>query len=241
MPGVGILIDEKRELVHALAGYFPLNDSLSSLYTFDLKTKKLVRSLHPLDEGEHFLNDLIQDKEGNLYITDSKASAIYKMEVGAGKLERIYGSEEIQYPNGIAISEDDSKLYIASFTKGIRILDLASGKLLNKADANNWSQGIDGLEFYNGHLYGVQNGVRLHGDNFRKLELNQAQDSITAVQPILSGDSRLDLPLTFCIVDDKAVVIANSNLQYLDQSTLRITEPDSLKTTVLISVDLGVQ
>ncbi|NAS11528.1 SMP-30/gluconolactonase/LRE family protein [Poritiphilus flavus] len=238
MPGVGILIDEKREVVHALAGYFPLNDSMSSLYTLDLNTKKLLSKLHPLDSADHFLNDLVMDKKGNLYITDSKASAIYKMEVGADKLERIYGSQEIQYPNGIAISEDDSKLYIASFTKGVRILDLASRELVNEADANNWSQGIDGLEFYRGHLYAVQNGVRLHGDNFRKLILNETQDSITAVEQILSKDPRLDLPLTFCIVDDKALLIANSNLQYLDQSTLRITEPDSLKPTKLIALNL---
>ena len=238
MPGVGILVDDKRGHLHALAGYFPLNDSLSSLFTFELESGKLIRKIHVAEDGEHFLNDLIQDRDGNLYITDSKASAVYMLENGGTFLKRLYQSDEIEYPNGIAISEDGSKLYIASFSKGIRILDLEKQELLNPPDTLGLSQGIDGLEFYRGHLYGIQNGVRANGDNFRKLVLNKTEDSILGVEILDSNNPSFDLPLTFAIAGNQAVVIANSNLQFLDQVTLQFTEPDALKPTRLLVYEL---
>ncbi len=239
MPGVGILVDKQEDQLHALAGYYPINDSLSSLFTFDLNTRKLTKRFSIPDGGEHFLNDLIQDRSGTIYMTDSKASAVYRLVPGGTRLEKVYQSDEIQYPNGIAISADDSKLYIASFNKGVRVLDLSSNTLINEPDTLGISTGIDGLEFYQGHLYAIQNGVRANGDNFRKLVLNKTQDHIVGMEIIDANNAELNVPLTFCIANNKAVVIANSNIQFLDQRELTFTQPDSLKQTKLLIYEIG--
>lgn len=234
MPGAGIYVDKAEEVLYAIGGYYRITDSLSTLFSFDLKTRKLIRKYALNDGGEHFLNDLIEDSKGNLYLTDSRDSSIHILKKNGDSLELFFKSPEIEFPNGIAISDDDKKLYIASIPKGVRIMDIATKTILNQQDTLGISQGIDGLEFYNGHLFGVQNSVGANSFNFRKLLLNGEKDSILGVEVIDSHTPKLDVPLTFCIREDEAVVIGNSNLQYLNQETFEFAVSDSIKKSSLL-------
>lgn len=238
-PGVGIYVDDERNLLHAIGGYFMKSDSLSSLFTFDLNTKKLLKRYNVIDEGEHFLNDMVKVKNGNIYLTDTKGSAIYVLNYNSDSLELFYKSPKIEFPNGIAISDDNTKLFIASNQNGVRILDVSTKNILNKRDTLGISQGIDGLEFYKNHLYAIQNTVEANTFNFRKLMLNQAQDEIIDVEVIDSHTPNLNVPLTFCIVGDKAIVIGNSNLQYLNQGNFKFADADSVPNTKLLMYQLN--
>lgn len=235
-PGVGIWIDDVRDLVHALGGYYLLPDSLSSIYSFDINTHKLLKRLDLSDE--HFLNDMVVDKKGHMYLTDTKDASIYLLKQEADSLELFYRSPEIEFPNGIAISDDNTKLYIASMPKGIKVLDIATKQILNQTDTLDISTGIDGLEFYQGHLYGVQNGVGANGFNFRKLLLNEMQDNIIDVEIIDSGNPELYVPLTFCFAENKAVVIGNSNLGHLNQETMQFSKSDTIPKTKLLVYEI---
>ncbi len=235
-PGAGIYVDDNKSLLHAVGGYYSLEDSITSLFTFDLNTRELLHRYDVPADGPHFLNDLTQDNEGNIYVTDSKSAAVWLLGKGNEALELFYHSDEILYPNGIAISDDNTNLFIAS-SKGVRVLKIATKEIVNEEDTSGVSQGIDGLELYRNNLYAVQNGVEANGFNFRMLELNEAQDKITGFRVIDEGED-LNLPLTFCIAMDKAVVIGNSNLQYLDQESLTFPVRDSLKNTKLLIYDL---
>lgn len=234
-PGVGIYVDDERNLIHALGGYYLMPDSLSSLFTFDLNTQKLLKR-YDLN-GTHFLNDMIQDENGNLYLTDTKGGAVFLLKYGADALEMFYKSPEIEFPNGIAISDDYTKLYVASM-KGVRVLDIFTKKILNEVDSLGISQGIDGLEFYKNHLYGVQNSVGDNGFNFRKLILNAAQDKIVDLEIIDSENPKLYVPLTFCFAENKAVVIGNSNLGHLNQETMQFSESDTIPKSRLLVYEI---
>ncbi len=238
-PGAGILVDEDEQILYALGGYYQLSDPQTSLFGFDIKTKKLIKKYDAPEGSNHFLNDLIQDKEGNLYITDSKDSSVYILDKGSESIKLFFKSPEIEFPNGIAISDDNSKLYIASMVQGVRILDLETMNLLNDRDTMGISQGIDGLEFHNDHLYAVQNSVGANSFNFRKLILNENQDGIIDVEVIDSHNPELDVPLTFCIAGRKAIVIGNSNLQHLDQKTFKFNDSETVLPTRLLTYDLG--
>ena len=231
-PGVGIWVDDDRNLLHALGGYYLLPDSLSSLYTFDLDTQKLLKRYKLSDE--HFLNDMVVDTKGDMYLTDTKDASVFVLPFGTDSLRLFLKSPEIEFPNGIAISDDDTKLYIASMPLGVKVLDIASKRLLNKTDSLGISQGIDGLEFYKGHLYGVQNGVGANGFNFRKLILNETKDKIVRAEIIDSGNPDLYVPLTFSFVGNQAVVIGNSNLGHLNQETMQFSESDTIPKTKLL-------
>ncbi len=231
-PGVGIWVDDQRNQVHALGGYYLLKDSLSSLYTFDIDTQKLLKRYNLSDE--HFMNDMVVDNNGNIYLTDTKDASVYLLKQGADSLELFYKSLEIDDPNGIAISDDNTKLYVASWLKGVRVLDIVDKKILNETDSLSISQAIDGLEFYKGHLYAIQNGVEDNGFNFRKLILSETQDKIVGLEVVDKDQSRLDVPLTFCFAENEAVVIANSNIGYLNQETMQFSDSDSIPKTKLL-------
>jgi len=231
-PGVGIWVDDERNQLHALGGYYMLPDSLSSLYTFDINTQKLKKRYNLSDK--HFLNDMVVDNKGDIYLTDTKDGAVFQLEQGADSLQLFIKSPEIEFPNGIAISDDNTKLYVASMPKGIKIIDLATKEILNQTDTLDISTGIDGLEFYKGNLYGVQNGVGANGFNFRKLLLNGTQDKIVGVEIIDSGNPDLYVPLTFCFAKNKAVVIGNSNLGHLNQETMQFSQSDTIPNSKLL-------
>lgn len=231
-PGAGIYVDDERGHLHAIGGYYTMQDSLSSLYTFDINTRKLLQRYSLT--GEHFLNDMVMDKKGNIYLTDSKDASVYILKHGSDSLEVFYQSAEIEFPNGIAISNDNSKLYIASIPKGVRIMDIASKNILNEQDSLGISQGIDGLEFYKGHLYGIQNSKAGNPFNFRKLILNKTGDAIVEAEIIDADTPNLDVPLTFCFADNQAVVIGNSNLQHLNQETYTFDDPQAISNSKLL-------
>ncbi len=239
MPGVGIYVEEEKNLLHAIGGYYLTDDSLTSVFTYDLNTRKLVRRLDVTDSGKHFLNDMIMDRVGNMYFTDSKDSSVYIARSGKNRLEKFFKSPEIVFPNGIAISDDNSMLYVASMPKGVRILDIKTKTILNEADTLEQSQGIDGLEFHKGHLYGIQNGIMANSFNFRKLILNEAKDAIVDIEIIDSHNPELDVPLTFCLVNEQAVVIGNSNLQHLDQVTFEFNSNGQAAKTKLLVYELN--
>lgn len=238
MPGAGIYLDSEKARLYALGGYYRSSDTLSALFIFNLNSKQLVNKYSAKEEGAHFLNDLIADKNGNIFITDTKGSSIYCFNESNDSLTLFYQSAEIRYPNGIAISDDNKKLYIASHIYGVRVLDIEKKMILNDPDTTGISKGIDGLELYKGNLYALQNGVKANGDNFRKLILDPSGNKITGVEIIDTDNPGLSQPLTFCILDNKAVVIANSNLQYLDQRNYTFIPADSTKKTKLLVYDL---
>ena len=237
-PGVGVYIDDKKNTLYALGGYYMFSDSLSSLYVFDMDSGKLKNRFNIKDSGEHFLNDMVMDKKGNLYITNTKDSSIYLLKQGSDSLKLFYKSSEIKHPNGIAISDDNTKLYIATYFNGVRSLNIEKKAILNEIDTLGHSQRIDGLEFYKGHLYGIQKGQDTITNNFRKLVLSEDQNTIIGEEVIDSNNPDLSKPLTFCIVNNQAVVIANSNLQYLDQVNFTFSQTDSIKKTKLLVYDL---
>ena len=56
-------------------------------------------------------NDVTIDGKGRLYFTDGPGVGVYRIDA-PGKVTRILSAPDIQRPNGIQISPDDSKLYL---------------------------------------------------------------------------------------------------------------------------------
>ena len=64
-------------------------------------------------QGKPFVgpNDVTIDSKGRLYFTDLTGGAVYRLDA-PGQIVRILSTPEIQRPNGIQISPDDSTLYL---------------------------------------------------------------------------------------------------------------------------------
>ncbi|MBM3793183.1 MAG: hypothetical protein FJW31_03755 [Acidobacteria bacterium] len=128
----------------------------AALVRFDLATGKQTGRYEP--EGEHLFNDLALTRAGDVYITDSRAGAVWHLAPGAAALTRLPGL--FRRCNGITISGDERLLCVAAFPDGISVMDpiTHAASPLARPEALSLG-GVDGLYFHRGNLISIQTGV----------------------------------------------------------------------------------
>jgi sugar lactone lactonase YvrE len=99
----------------------------SALLAYDVDTGKLLRAYWLKEAGtKHLLNDLAFTAKGEVYVTDSDADSLYRLGAEGESLEVFIGPGTFRYPNGIALSADEKRLYVADFQSGLSVVDLAT-------------------------------------------------------------------------------------------------------------------
>jgi gluconolactonase len=139
----------------------------------DLKTGK-IEVLAESYQGKPFVgpNDVTIDSKGRLYFTDLPGGAVYRIDA-PGQLVRILTTPEIQRPNGLQISPDDSTLYLIEANQAekgarmIRAFDLRpDGTVANMRVHYNFYPGrsADGMSIDSqGNLYASAGMGQLRG------------------------------------------------------------------------------
>ena len=151
--GLGTVLGLK---VHG-GGLWLLNNSQgeSALIQYELTTGAMVRK-YPV-AGDHLFNDLAFVPNGDLYLTDTRAGAVWHLAKNANELKRL--PQTFPAANGIAISDDGGILYVSTFPDGITLLDLKVQTALPIARPDDLClANVDGLYFHHGALIAIQNG-----------------------------------------------------------------------------------
>jgi sugar lactone lactonase YvrE len=162
---VGLKVDRERRLLWVATSVFPdpfasepkKDVGLSGVFAFDLDDGARVRNCW-LDERpvEHGFNDLALAANGDVYVSDSAANAIYRLPGGECRLERVIQDPRMTFPNGIALASDDAKLYVAH-VEGLSVVDLASGRRTALAVPGDAAvNSMDGLVRDGDDLLGIQ-------------------------------------------------------------------------------------
>ncbi|MEP5612995.1 MAG: SMP-30/gluconolactonase/LRE family protein [Cyclobacteriaceae bacterium] len=209
------------------------SDDQSVFQIIDSKTGNLLESYLNTDTIPSFLNDLAISRDGKAYITDSNQNRIFT--VRNNSLVVFLESDEIKYPNGIALSDDEQLLFIASFTKGIRIYDVLSNKFVNEADTSNLTRAIDGLKYYKNSLIGIQNASRNLAEHcVVRFYLNDKQTMVTQVDTLIVNHPTFNIPTTFDVQGGWVYCLANSQLENLDQETMELINEEELTDTFIL-------
>ena len=238
LSGIGLQADDESNRLYAIGTSTSSDDKGSGLFVFNMDDGRLVKKYMADTTEKHFFNDLTIDNEKNVYITDTQQSKIYFLNRKNDKLTTFLKGKEVLYPNGIVISSDNGKLYIASHVNGIRIFDLTSGEFLNDIDSTDATKGIDGLKYYNNTLIGVQNGYR---DSIKIVQfiLDKEGKQIVDKNILDINNPHFNVPTTGVVVCDKYYCIANSQLPYLDQEKNEILDTTKLKETHILRYNLN--
>ena len=93
----------------ALAGGKLYASDIDKLVEIDAKTGKILAKYDA--PGSQFLNDIAVDAQGNVYVSDSSTSAIWRL--AGGKFEKWLEDPALKFPNGLHVSDD--KLIIAAW------------------------------------------------------------------------------------------------------------------------------
>jgi sugar lactone lactonase YvrE len=210
---LGIGVDARRGVVWVASVTLPAMEDTkdappdtSRLHAFDLATGAL-RARYEL-HGTTLLNDVAVLPDGRAVVTDSSASELYV--TGAKELERLVPAGSVVEPNGIALSPDGARLYVATW-RGIQVVDWkarATTPLALPAGTTSLA-GIDGLYVHGGALLGIQNAV----GRPRVVRIPLAPDgrSGARVDVLESGSPIVDNPTTGVIEGDAFVFLAQRN------------------------------
>jgi gluconolactonase len=168
----GLLIDPQGRLVACEGATFTRNKveakGIPRVTRTDLQTGK-IEILIDSYEGAPLKgpNDVTIDGKGRLYFTDLTGGAVYRID-GPGKTARILTG--LGRPNGIVVSPDDTKLYVAdSFPVGEGMRVVHAYDLQPDGTAKNHRifydfgniRGIDGMSIdVQGNLYGAAGSLK---------------------------------------------------------------------------------
>ncbi|HEU0223895.1 MAG TPA: hypothetical protein VFR29_00505 [Steroidobacteraceae bacterium] len=164
---LGMKVDGRRRLLWAVTGVFPdlfpgpegpkQDEGLTGVVAFHLDSGERLRECW-LDERPvlHGFNDLALAANGDVYVSDSRAGAIWRLPGGECRLDKLLEDSRMGFPNGIALSADDSRLYVAHI-EGLSAVDVGTGRRTQLAvPANTTVNSMDGLVREGADLIGIQ-------------------------------------------------------------------------------------
>jgi hypothetical protein len=203
----------------------------TELLHFDAAGKLLGR-FKPEDSAKHGFNDLVIRENGEVITTDSLANKVFQFDPAAKTFKALSMHRALFYPNGIALSEDERRLYVAD-SLGVVAVELASGESHDvDPGAKSTLAGIDGLYWHNGSLIGIQNGI----GSPRIAAFHLSSDGLRVTRTtVLENRSNFSiLPTTGAIRGSDFYFIANSQIDNLNNDkVMDVTRLEVIRIGVL--------
>lgn len=224
----GLVVDTKQKVLWATScaiaemERFDQNDEGScKLVRVGLETGQIIESFLIDRSVPHHWGDLILDKKGNVYISDSAQPVIYILRKGAKKIEEFTRSEEWLNLQGICFSSDEKYMFVSDYIKGLYRLETANPQHISPITVpeNFIAKGIDGLYFHNNSLITIQNGVQPF--RLARLSLNKDKSLAEAASYLELGTAHLGEPTLGTIVNGELYFVANSPWGYYEDGQLK--------------------
>ncbi|HEY7571257.1 MAG TPA: hypothetical protein VH796_07810 [Nitrososphaeraceae archaeon] len=128
---------------------------ITNLVEIDIANGKIIKRFNA--PGSSFLNDVVSDNKGNIYVSDTSTNTIYKLDVNrvnSTSLESWLQSPKLNGPNGLHIDNSKNKLIVVSLGPlnkpggGMEVIDLKNKTItsLGKVGTTSPFGGLDGIE-----------------------------------------------------------------------------------------------
>lgn len=194
--------------IPVFSGYSEDSEGSSALLLIDKESGEIKKKYFPSEKG-HLFGDLIINSKGDVYITDSQMPKIYKLDGVSDELAEEFSHKNWWNLQGIAMSEDESKLYVSDYITGIFVVDLSKKKITPILEKNELLRSTDGLYQKENYLIAIQNGTLPKRITVVKLDPNgfAIQESIRYLD---QGNNLLEEPTLGTWVDGDFYFIGNS-------------------------------
>jgi DNA-binding beta-propeller fold protein YncE len=234
---LGIAVDSPRRLLYAVSTSALTTEGeakrRNAVLIFDVDTARLIRRVDVPPARQ--LNDVAVAPGGRVFASDSASGAIFEIP-REGEAREVVPANVVRGSNGLAVSPDAKRLYVAHST-GIAVIDLASGAVRRMAVPEKETvAGIDGLYEWQGQLIGVQN-VTNPG---RVILMTLASDgaSITRIQTLLSHHhNALHEPTTGAVTPRGFYLLAATGVTHYSRAGT-IDNPDTLPKPTILRIPL---
>jgi hypothetical protein len=205
---LGLKVDSKTNSLWTTSN----GERKSGLLRYDLSSGKLIHKyMVASGDTRHTFNDLVVSSTGDVFVTDTPAGAVYWIRHHSDRLEEFEPRLKITAPNGIALSNDGRKLYVAGFPDGITVVDLARRSFRAIAHPPDLCLAtIDGLQFYGHSLLAIQNGVMTH--RVARYYLNKDLDRIDRFEILERRNPLFNGITTGAVAEDNFYYMANTQM-----------------------------
>ena len=136
----------------AIVGKVLYVTDITSVRGYNKETGENVVDLDFEDRGAKYLNDIVADDNGNLYVSDMTTNTIFRIDTGNDhSVSVLIEGDELNQPNGLVIDPQTGNLVIAAWRGKILVLD-DEGNLKPYIDREFTT--LDGIDFDTaGNLY----------------------------------------------------------------------------------------
>ena len=180
--------------VPEFSAFSPTDKWRGALFEFNLETLELINRFNlPVDGSPHELGPLAVTDAGDVYIVDQKAAVVYRKASKGGKLEVFVGSKEMQTMRAIAVTPDNSRLFVADANKGVFVIDpVALSSAVLSAPENSNLGNMSGLAYDRGHLFFSQSGFQ--PERVMRLKLDSSGSKAETITPVASAQTEFNRP-----------------------------------------------
>jgi len=240
MMGLGLKISLDGKTLWACSAY---NDSIThktGLFQIDLKNGTVVQKFVFSDTVDIFFNDLVIDRNENIYITDNQRSSVYKMNKKTNEVELWLKNDKLHWPNGITLSEDEKTLFVAAGDKGINAINISTKNIKTIAGPQTDFYAIDGLGFYKNTLIGVIGWPQDKPQTHRVLQYHLGADyKLLKIDTLNINKQEVNCPTTLSITNDQLYVLSKTNLGVYNRHNSNTSNiKDSLQPATILQYSL---
>ena len=178
----------------AFTGFTPADARRGGLFQFRLDTLEPVARFNlDVDGLVHSLGSVAVTQAGDVYVVDRATPMVFRKAADGDRLEPFLAMPRLTALTDIAVTPDNSRLFIADAVMGILLVDPAVGRsaLLRGPESLN-QFGIYGIEFIDGSLVVTQSG--LSPQRIMRFELDSGGAEVTSVAPIAIALEGFDTP-----------------------------------------------
>jgi sugar lactone lactonase YvrE len=162
-----------------------------------------------IPKAGHFFNDLAVCPQGNVYVTDTNGSKLYRLRPGGSELEAL--DVQVLRPNGIALSGDGKLLFVTDRMLGILRVDLATLQSAPLGTPENLRlRGIDGLYAEGRTLIALHNSYT--STQVVRYHLDASLSRVERVEVLERNDPSWKVPATGAIAEGWFYFMANSQV-----------------------------
>ena len=181
------------EAINLAVGYDSTHAGKASVFRYDLRSGAMLQRYDLPASEKHGAGDIAVAGNGDLFISDARAGALFVIRQGKG-IELLVKKGELMSPQGPAVAGDGQHLYLADYARGVARIDRATGKVeWLKHPRDVALNGIDGLSLADERtLIGVQNGT--NPNRVIRITLDESGSRVTRVESVAQNESSIREP-----------------------------------------------
>ncbi|MEQ8423166.1 MAG: hypothetical protein RIA63_00550 [Cyclobacteriaceae bacterium] len=205
----------------------------SMVHQYNLESGNLIKKYEwAVAEEIHLFNDLVVTESGEVFVTDSDFSSIFRIDPSTETIAPLIKSDNLRYCNGIATTPNKDKI-VVSTARGLTIVDILT-KEIARIDLQGYLSIADGLYHYENSLIAIQN--IFFPVAIVQFNLNPSFNALESANALVADHPNFDIPTTGVVVGNWFYFVANSQL--LARAEGQIKSPKDLKDVTIMKVRL---